>query len=99
MANKMHINISDLRLLSEQLLSHLEGKGRSSVEISNDYYWSIPKERRYDPSLDPGDFTLGQLTDDWNELQRILEGKSEPFSYALVWLSSIFQAIGEEFID
>jgi len=95
----MHVNVSDLRALTEQLFSHLEKNGHNSIEISNDYYWDIPKECRYDPTQEPKDFNLGQITDDWAELLKILEGSSEPIGYALVWLSSILRAAGEEIID
>jgi hypothetical protein len=95
----MQVKISDLRALIEQLLSHLEENGHSCVELSGDYYWDIPREYRYDPHKEPKDLNLGQLTDDWTELLKISEGKSEPLGYALVWLSSILRVVGEEIVD
>lgn len=95
----MRVNISDLRRVSEKLFSHLEQNGHSSVEISADYYWIIPEERRYDPYNEPTDFSLGQLTDDWSRLQKIAEEENEPIGYALVWLASILQAIGEDIVS
>ncbi len=94
----MQVKVSDLRILCEKLFSHLEKIGSGSVKISSDYYWNIPKESRYDKYEEPGDLDLGQLTDDWAELKKILEGKSEPIGYALIWMSSILRAIGEEVV-
>src|SRR5205085_3362148 len=91
--NEMRINIHDLKRVSDQLFSHLEEIGHNSVEITEDYYWNIPKEHRYDPMQEPKEFDLGQLTEDWSELQQILNRTSEPISYALVWLSSLLRNI------
>ncbi len=95
----MQVSTSDLRTLTEQLISHLEKKGYHSIEVSSDYYWNIAQETRYDPYQEPLEFDLGQLTDDWAELQKILLGDSPTIGYALVWLSSILRYIGETVND
>jgi hypothetical protein len=92
----MKINVSDLRSLVNQVLSHIENEGHDSVEVTVDYYWDIPKNLRYDAYQKPEDLTIGQLTDDWMELQKIVRGENDPIGYSLVWLSSILRAIGEE---
>ena len=91
----MRLNTSDLRVLSDRLLSHLEQNGHSVVEVSIDYYWNIPEEQRYNPAEEPTELDIGQLEDDWLELQKIAQGENEPIGYALVWLAAILQAIGE----
>lgn len=92
----MRINVSELRAISAQLFSHLEESGRDSVEIPSDYYWDISKENRYNPYEEPTNFDLGQLTDDWAELQKIALGEKEPIGYALVWFSTVLRAVGED---
>lgn len=92
----MKVDTATLRKLSEKLLSHLEQRGYGAVELPADYYWHIPKEQRYDMNRQPSDLSIGQLSDDWHELQKILSGESEPLGYALVWLASILRAAGEE---
>lgn len=92
----MRIDISELRAISAQLFSHLEQSERKWVEIPIDYYWDVSKEERYNPYEEPKHFDLGQLTDDWAELQKIAVGENKPFGYALVWLSSVLRAVGEE---
>ena len=92
----MHFELEDLRRISEKIFAHLEELGLDSFDISSvDYYWNIPKEQVYNPYEEPSDFTLGQLTDDWNELHRVIESEIEPFGYDLVRLSAILRAIGE----
>jgi len=95
----MHITIADLRQIADLLLAHLEQSGRDTVEIDKDYYWSVLPERRYDPYNQPVEFSMGQLTDDWAELQAMLKGQKQPLGYGLVWLAAIMQAVGEECVE
>ena len=93
----MRINVSDLRTVATRLFDHLESIGEHGVDVSQDYYWVIAESQLYDPTHTPSDFALGQLTDDWRELTKVLEGK-EPVSYSLVWLGSVLRAIGQEIV-
>lgn len=95
----MRITTDELRGISERLLAHLERNGIESVEVSEDYYWDVPTGSRYDPYKQPPELSLGQLSEDWRELHRILQGESEPISYALVWLASILRAVGEKVVS
>jgi hypothetical protein len=69
-----------------------------TVELPSDYYWDIPEGEKYNPYQKPSDLTLGQLTDDWSELNKVLEGSAEPISYHFVWLAAILRAIGEAIV-
>jgi hypothetical protein len=69
--------------------------GYNEIEIPVDYYWNVPQGVRYDPHKEPQNLDLGQLTDDWQELQKVLQGDREPFAFDLVWMSTILRAIGE----
>jgi len=91
----MNVKVTELRLIADQLFTHLEETGRGEFEVSEDYYWAISKEEIYNPSKDPEDMTLGQLSDDWNELNAIQKTESPPIAYALVWLAAILRNIGE----
>lgn len=95
----MRIPLAQLRQVTNQLYDHLEAQGHSSVEIPHDYYWEIPKEQRCDVYRDPAGLTMGQTSDDWEELRKILTGESEPIAYALVWLAALLREIGEEVVS
>ncbi|HYX37724.1 MAG TPA: hypothetical protein VE954_31875 [Oligoflexus sp.] len=92
----MEIKVSELRSIANKLFDHLEHRGHSSLTIESDFYWSIPQEQLYDTYADPKNFTQGQLSDDWSELQSILKGEKEPLGFALVWLASVLRKIGED---
>lgn len=92
----LRINISDLRKINEMLLDQLESNGHTSIEVESDFYWMIlKKEQLYDPGETPNNLGLGQLYDDYEWLENILEGRNEPIVYAFVWLSSIYRYLGE----
>jgi hypothetical protein len=92
----MEISIADLRSACNLLLSHVEQNGCGTIRLINDFYWNVSQEQRYQPYVEPNALDLGQLSDDWAELKAILEGQKEPVGYALVWLSSVLRAIGEQ---
>lgn len=92
----MRITTGELRRAAELLLTHLEQQGQSAVEIEQDYYWSIAPEQRYDAYNQPGELSMGQLSDDWAEVRAIAQGQKEPLGYGLVWLSSVLRAVGEK---
>lgn len=92
----MKISSGDLLRATELLLQHLDERGQNEFEISKDFYWEVPFADRYDQYDQPSDLTVGQLSDDWAELERMLSGSKEPIGYGLVWLSSILRAVGEE---
>ncbi|MCP4608498.1 MAG: hypothetical protein GY845_07275 [Planctomycetes bacterium] len=91
----MHIKLADLRSISEKLFTYLESQGVESLDVKVDYYWHIPKEQIYDPYQEPSELDLGQLTDDWCELQKLLDTDSQPITYCFVWLAAILRAIDE----
>ncbi len=92
----MDITLSELKAILLKELDHLEDMGDKTIEIPVDYYWNIPQDVRYNPYKEPEKFDIGQLSDDWQELQKILRGDRDPVIYDLVWLSTVLRAIGEQ---
>ncbi len=95
----MRVCISDLRRVTEKLLAHVEQKYGPTVEIDADYYWNIPEDSRLERYEQPSELDLGQLTDDWSEIQKIVLGEKEPISYDLVWVSAILRTLGEKLVS
>lgn len=91
----MEITLSELKAVFLQEVNHLEELGYEKIEIPVDYYWNIPQDLIYDPYNEPKNLDMGQLSDDWQELQKTLRGDRDPLTYDLVWLSTILRAIGE----
>jgi hypothetical protein len=83
----MRVKISELRFITDAVLAHPENVGYSTLEIAEDYYWDVPPPERHDPYAEAPQMGLGQLTDDWSELQKIVAKTEEPNAYGLVRLS------------
>ncbi len=94
----MRIKISGLRDASRLIFDYLETMNIADIELDEDFYWCIPRSYAYDLTAEPDHFELGQLSDDWEEIRRMLAAESEPLGYHLVWLSAILKAIGEKVV-
>lgn len=94
----MQVSTSELRTICERLLAHLDELKVEIVDIPYDIYWDVPQTSRYDPYQEPKEYTIGQLTDDWAELRKVLQGTNEPLGYHFVWLAAILRAVGEEIV-
>lgn len=91
----MRIDISALRKAVDMILSEIENEGIREVDLSKDYYWSIPADQRYDPYNSPKELTLGQLSEDWKETLRIVNESQPPAAYQLEWVSALLRYVAE----
>ncbi|KPL75290.1 hypothetical protein ADN00_13095 [Ornatilinea apprima] len=94
----MEIKISELSQVCTKLFLHLQELGIETIEISEDFYWNIPKGEVYNPYQRPTQLDLGQLSGDWNDLIKVLINEKEPYANGLVDLAPILRAIGEKVI-
>jgi hypothetical protein len=94
----MEIKISELSQICTKLFLHLQELGYETIDISEDFYWNIPKSELYNPYQRPNQLDLGQLSDDWNDLITVLSGEEEPYANGLVDLAPILRVIGEKVI-
>lgn len=97
----MNIRLSELRRAANALFDHLEQTGRTEFEVSEDFYWNIPEKHLYSVYTPPpeSELTVGQLSDDWNEVMKIASGQRPPMAYGLVWLSSLLRIVGTKLIS
>jgi hypothetical protein len=95
----LEISIDEFRKATEVILCRIEERGHRTVDIDVDFYWAVPKKHRYDPYKQPSELTMGQLTEDWRELQGISTGTREPAGYALTWLPAVAVALGERAVE
>jgi hypothetical protein len=94
----MHIGVAELQAICEQLLDHLRELGIETVELPHDFYWEIPEEQRYEMRTVPDDLVSARLSDDWNELCKLLSEQSPPIAYKLIWAAAILRAVGERVV-
>lgn len=93
----VRVAVGSVREAANLLFEHLERDlGVHSVALANDYYWYIPAEQRRNPLAEPAEFTLGQVSDDWIEIERIARRESPPVLLGLRWLAALLAEIADE---
>ena len=95
---QIQIGIGELKRILELLADHIRNESGQTLTISEDYYWEVDERQLYNPTQDPDVFNLGQLSDDWQRLSKILHGEDPPIGYALVWLGAVLRAIGQKYV-
>ena len=87
----MKIEISKLRIMTDQILNALKERGEDFVEIPR-YFWDVVGSDRYDMEKPP-EPRLRNLSDDWSEIR---ERPSESFEVpALIPLSNVIRAVSD----
>ena len=91
----MDIKIDELKKIIDRLLDELR-KRNNLIKVSDeDYYWFINDEELFSPYEEPKSITLGQLSDDWSELQALLNEERDCVSRDFVSLCSILRVISK----
>jgi hypothetical protein len=92
------IEIKYLKELFNLVIEKLEKEYGNEISFSNDYYWSLDENEVYNPDEEPKDFSLGQISFDIENLER-LKTKTEPLlSNDLITIAEILKAIRIESI-
>lgn len=88
----MKISLDEIQKITLLLLSRLKESRGDEIEVINDYYWDISDEELYNPYEEPKNITLGQLSADIEEIQRLVNS-DDAIMYDLKRLAVIFKAI------
>jgi hypothetical protein len=94
----MKVKVADLRRAANRLFDHLLESGHEEVDVDRDYYWNIPAEKIYASYEQPSEFTMGQLSEDLQHLEKIASEQNPPIGYGLMWLSSLLRFIGAKIV-
>jgi hypothetical protein len=89
------VKIDDIEKVTLLLLSKLKESKGNEIELNNDFYWDISEEELYNPYQEPKNITLGQLSDDLEEIQRLINS-DDAISYDLKRLASILKVLSIE---
>jgi hypothetical protein len=90
----MQIDLHQLATAIDVIARHLVKHQMEHVQITEDYYWEVSESDMFDMSKVPANLAVGQLTHDWERIQRIAAGVDEPTGYALTWIASVLRALG-----
>ena len=92
----MKINIDDISKIITLLLLNLKNSKGKEIELKTDFYWDISSIQQYNPYNEPTDISLGQLSDDLNEISRLLKSNGEVIPYDLKRAAEILKALSYE---
>ena len=92
----MKINLDEISKLVVLLLSNLRNSKGNEIELKSDYYWDISNEELYSPYDEPKDISLGQLSDDLNEIYRLSKSHEEAIPYDLKRIAEILKVLSIE---
>jgi hypothetical protein len=93
----VEIRISEIREVVNRILDHIEHDlSLPAVRLSQDDYWDVLDDERYDFSKSPNSFGHGRLHDDWEFLSSILKDKDQAVALMLIHAAPLLRWLGEE---
>jgi len=90
----MEIRVRELDRIWNAFVRKLIDDGIETVELPHDFYWDVLPTERYRVDK-PKEMGVGQLYDDWNDLQRVGDGEIDALIPLLEKLGSVVRSIGE----
>lgn len=69
----MHIEVAELQRVANLIFEEMKRAGQSRFELTENYYWDVDDDCRFRAAQapPPGALTLGDLYDDWEEVQQV----------------------------
>ncbi|MFD7261692.1 hypothetical protein [Streptomyces sp. NPDC059874] len=92
----LQIPIDQLRRVVDAALRHVEASAGPTVTLKEDYFWSVPNDSLHDVFNEPGDLTIGRLSESWQHLEDLLAHQDQAVGHHLVWLADVIRAIGRD---
>ncbi|MCV2393899.1 hypothetical protein OEB99_06230 [Actinotalea sp. M2MS4P-6] len=85
----------DLRTLRTAIVGALDACERQlgrRVQVEIDYYWHLPVDAAYDMTKEPSELTVGQLSDDLEEVS-VVSGQPETAWHDLAHAIGVLRAL------
>jgi hypothetical protein len=92
----MKISIEKLRVAADRGLSYIAEKYGTEIELDHDYYWSLPKQAKYDVLKEAKVSEVGSLVEDYQQIEKIVKREHDLVGYDLAYIAAILRALGEE---
>lgn len=99
MTERIEVSIDTLRRAAQILLNHVEEAAGATVAIDTDMFWSITSDQRNNVYTEPTEFTIGQVSESLENLNRLVDDPSSATSFALVWLADTMRVVGEAVVQ
>lgn len=91
----MQIDLSELKQTIDRLFNHImDTRGVKFFEFEKENYWNIPSRDVYEFE-EPKELDIGNLSDDWEFLSKLLQSENQPVAYQLTQVAPLLRYIGE----
>nr|WP_314424702.1 hypothetical protein [uncultured Erwinia sp.] len=64
----MEVDLNVLENAVNKIFSDMRSRGVDSFSLDVDFYWNIPRDKLYDPYVEPTELDIGQLEEDYENL-------------------------------
>lgn len=91
----MKIKLDSIEQMISIILKKYKNINGDEIEIESDYYWTFDENEIYNVNEEPKDFSIGQLTDDWETLKHSFNSDNL-IPYDLQRIASILKALSIE---
>jgi len=91
----MIVKLQEVADLCDILINKAKSIEFNEIQTDSDYYWTITSDEREDINNENPQVTVGSLKDDWESLNKVLEGGNIPTPVDFERLGNILTAIGE----
>ncbi len=88
----MVIKKTELISIMQRLIKEIDLNCNDELVFEEDYYWEIKSSDIYDALTEPN-LMLGQITEDWKDLSRLLKINNASISYDIKRLATILQLL------
>ena len=92
------IKLKDLVKALKKIVKYSKSIGIKEVSLKEDYYWYIESEEKYDVESNPKNLTLGQLHDEYTDINLINSGESEAITNNFSELGAILDYLGRRLL-
>lgn len=93
----LRIDLDELEAALQIALRTLRAEQGEHLEFEKiDFYWAAGPDELYDPYQKPARLGLGQISDDLEEMRRLVTDDTDPTSLYLVKVCAILEALGHE---
>lgn len=91
----MQIDLAELKQIIDRLFNHImETREVKSFAFEKEYYWNIPSRDVYEFE-EPKELDIGNLSDDWEFLSKLLRPENQPVAYQFTQLAPLLRYLGE----
>lgn len=99
METTRQIDIASFRNAFLNISDYLDEEGITTIDLDHDYYWAIDFDELFNVYETPSDLTIGQLYDDWEQIERLSKDVKDITPFDLIWFASVCRYVGERLMQ